>query len=207
MNSTDIHCTETRLPSSSVSLCWSSRLCFSIPLLVYREPPSSVSTVAGTDWATGFWSPTETKYFFLYLLLLAGSGAHPASCTMGTGGSFPGGKARTGRDADHSPPSSAEVKKEQELYLLSPKAPPWSVTGQLYIYYKAKHWQFSATNNHICLQKWEALFTRTIPHSYPEFLKPDFTRSVSSASRIIVILTSLWCSWNVCDLPLSDKTE
>jgi hypothetical protein len=32
-----------------------------------------------------------------------------ASCTMGTGGPFPGGKARPGRDADHSPPSSAEV--------------------------------------------------------------------------------------------------
>jgi hypothetical protein len=29
-----------------------------------------------------------------------------------TGGSFPGGKARPGRDADRSPPSSAEVKKE-----------------------------------------------------------------------------------------------
>jgi hypothetical protein len=40
---------------------------------------------------------------------------------MGTGGSFPGGKARPGRDADRSAPSSAEVKKEQELYLLSPK--------------------------------------------------------------------------------------
>jgi hypothetical protein len=37
------------------------------------------------------------------------AGAHPASCTMGTGGPFPGGKARPGRDADHSPPSSAEV--------------------------------------------------------------------------------------------------
>jgi hypothetical protein len=33
----------------------------------------------------------------------------------------PGGKAGPGRDADHSPPSSAEVKKEQELYLLSPR--------------------------------------------------------------------------------------
>jgi hypothetical protein len=49
------------------------------------------------------------------------SGAHPASCTMGTGGSFPGNKARPGRDADHSPPSSAEIKKE-ELYLLSPQS-------------------------------------------------------------------------------------
>jgi hypothetical protein len=41
-----------------------------------------------------------------------GSGAHPASCTVGTGGPFPGGKARPGRDADHSPPSSAEVEYE-----------------------------------------------------------------------------------------------
>jgi hypothetical protein len=41
-----------------------------------------------------------------------GSGAHPASCPMGTGGSLPGGKARPGCDADHSPPSSAEVKNE-----------------------------------------------------------------------------------------------
>jgi hypothetical protein len=38
-----------------------------------------------------------------------------------TGGSFPGGKAWPGRDADHSSPSSAEAKKEEELYLLSPK--------------------------------------------------------------------------------------
>jgi hypothetical protein len=37
-------------------------------------------------------------------------GAHPASCTMGTG-SFPGVK-RPGRDADHPPRSSADVKKE-----------------------------------------------------------------------------------------------
>jgi hypothetical protein len=41
-----------------------------------------------------------------------GSGAHPSSYPMVTGGSFPGGKARPGRDADHSPPSSAEVKNE-----------------------------------------------------------------------------------------------
>jgi hypothetical protein len=39
----------------------------------------------------------------------AGPGAHPASCTMGTG-SFPGLK-RPGRGADHPPPSSAEVTK------------------------------------------------------------------------------------------------
>jgi hypothetical protein len=38
--------------------------------------------------------------------------AHPTFYPMGTGGPFPGGKARPGRDADHSPPSSAEVKNE-----------------------------------------------------------------------------------------------
>jgi hypothetical protein len=29
---------------------------------------------------------------------------------MGTGGPFPRGSARPGRDADHSPPSRAEVR-------------------------------------------------------------------------------------------------
>jgi hypothetical protein len=42
----------------------------------------------------------------------------------------PGAKARPGRDADHSPPSSAEVEND-ELYLLSPQEPPWAVVGQL----------------------------------------------------------------------------
>jgi hypothetical protein len=37
------------------------------------------------------------------------SGAHPASYPMGSGGSFPEVK-RPGREADHSPPTSAEVK-------------------------------------------------------------------------------------------------
>jgi hypothetical protein len=38
------------------------------------------------------------------------AGVHPTSYEMGTGGSFPGVK-RQRREADHSPPSSAEVKK------------------------------------------------------------------------------------------------
>jgi hypothetical protein len=40
------------------------------------------------------------------------SGFHPASCTMGTGVPFPGGKAQPRRDAEHSPPYSAEVKND-----------------------------------------------------------------------------------------------
>jgi hypothetical protein len=57
-------------------------------------------------------SPTEVEDFSSSLCVQTGSGAHPASCPMGTGGSFPGGKVRPGRDANHSPPSSAEVKYE-----------------------------------------------------------------------------------------------
>jgi hypothetical protein len=42
---------------------------------------------------------------------------------------------RPGRDADHSPLSSAEVMNEWELYLLSLQAPPWRVAGQLCFYF------------------------------------------------------------------------
>jgi hypothetical protein len=53
-----------------------------------------------------------------------GSGAHPASYPMGTRGSFPGGKAAE-REANHTSPSSAEVKEWVELYLHSPNTPLW----------------------------------------------------------------------------------
>jgi hypothetical protein len=52
------------------------------------------------------------KDFSSSLCVQTGSGAHPASCTMDTGGPFPGAKARPWRDADHSSPSSAEVLNE-----------------------------------------------------------------------------------------------
>jgi hypothetical protein len=56
-----------------------------------------------TNWTTGIRSPTEAEDFSSSLCIQTGSGAHPASCSMGTGGSFPQGKAWLGRDADHSP--------------------------------------------------------------------------------------------------------
>jgi hypothetical protein len=65
-----------------------------------------------TDWTTGVRSPTEAEDYSSILCVQTGSGAHPSSCPMGTGGPFSGGKARPGRDADHSPSSSAEVKNE-----------------------------------------------------------------------------------------------
>jgi hypothetical protein len=80
-----------------------------------RSRVSSVSIVSdyGLDDRT-IWvrSPVGAKGFSSNLCVQTGSGAHPASCTMGTGGPFPRGKVRPGRDADHSPPSSAEVVNE-----------------------------------------------------------------------------------------------
>jgi hypothetical protein len=64
------------------------------------------------DRAIGVRSSVGVEDFSSSFCVQTGSGAHPASCTMGTGGSFPGGKARPGRDADHSPLCSAEVVNE-----------------------------------------------------------------------------------------------
>jgi hypothetical protein len=93
---------------------------------------SIVSDYGLDDRAIGVRSPARAKDFSSYLCAQTGSGAHPASCTVGTEGLSPGVKSRPGRDADHSPPSSAEVENE-ELYLLSPQAPPWRVAGLLYL--------------------------------------------------------------------------
>jgi hypothetical protein len=71
-----------------------------------------VSDYGLDDRAIGVRSPTGAKDFSSILCVQIGSGAHPASCTIGTGGPFLGGKAWPGRDADHSPPSSAEVMNE-----------------------------------------------------------------------------------------------
>jgi hypothetical protein len=71
-----------------------------------------VSDYGLDDRAIGVRSPARAKDFSSSLCVETGSGAHPASCPMGTGGPFPGGKAQLGRDADHSPPSNAEVVNE-----------------------------------------------------------------------------------------------
>jgi hypothetical protein len=77
---------------------------------VLREPGSSVIIVSDyglDDRAIVVRSPAEAKDFSSDPCVQTGSGAQPASCTMGTGA-----EARPGRDADHSPPSSAEVENE-----------------------------------------------------------------------------------------------
>jgi len=66
---------------------------------------------SGSRWGARFSTPVQT-----------GTGAHPASCTMGTG-FFPGCKERPGRDADPSPLCSAVGHERVELYLYSPYGP------------------------------------------------------------------------------------
>jgi hypothetical protein len=72
----------------------------------FRDEGIALRDNSRRTWTTG------AEDFSSSLCVQTGSGAHPASYSMGTGGSFPGGKTRPGRDADHSPPSSAEVENE-----------------------------------------------------------------------------------------------
>jgi len=74
----------------------------------FRVPGSSVGIV--TDY--GLDGPgIQSRWGRDFPPVQTGPGAHPASCKMGTG-SFPGGKVRPGRAADHSSPSSVAVMEE-----------------------------------------------------------------------------------------------
>jgi hypothetical protein len=73
----------------------------------YVSPVARSVYCLTTDWTAGVRSPTQAEDFYTNLCVQTGCGAHSASYTVGTGG-----KARPGRDADHSPPSSTEVKED-----------------------------------------------------------------------------------------------
>jgi hypothetical protein len=73
---------------------------------------SIVSDYRLDDRAIGVRSPAGAQDISYSLFVQTGSGVHPASCAMDTGGPFPRAKARPGHDADHSTPSSAEVEYE-----------------------------------------------------------------------------------------------
>jgi hypothetical protein len=77
------------------------------------EIPQSV-----LDWTAGVRFPTGARYFSLLRSVQTGSGTHSASYPIGTGGSFLGVKPPR-READHTTPSSTEVKNGG-IYLHSP---------------------------------------------------------------------------------------
>jgi hypothetical protein len=84
------------------------------PTKSWRSIQVSLSFI--TDWTTGRsrCNPLQRHEILpLISCVQTGSGAHPASCLVGTGGLFPGVKsAAGGRDADHSFLSSDEVVNE-----------------------------------------------------------------------------------------------
>jgi hypothetical protein len=62
-----------------------------------RVSSGSIVSDYGLDVrAIGVRSSAGAKDFSCNLCVQTGSGAHPASCTMGTGGPFPGGKSAVG---------------------------------------------------------------------------------------------------------------
>jgi hypothetical protein len=76
-----------------------------------RDSSVGIATGYGLDdQRGGRSSPGRVKKCLLLHIVQTSCGVHPTSYKMGTGGSFPGVK-RQGREADHSHPTSVEVKK------------------------------------------------------------------------------------------------
>jgi hypothetical protein len=89
-----------------------------------------------TDWTTGVRSPTEAEDVSYNLCVQNGSGAQPAPYTMGTGGSFPGDKARSGRYSYYSPLLVLRLRKSRSYTSSHPNGPLWNVKGQFYLFYR-----------------------------------------------------------------------
>jgi len=91
------------------------------------------------DRGSGVRFPARSGNFSLLHRVHTGSGAQPASYSFGTGGCFPGGR-RPGREADHSPSSSTEVKNAWR-YTSTPSTSSrrgaWLCAGTIYLTYKS----------------------------------------------------------------------
>jgi hypothetical protein len=78
-------------------------------------------------------SPTEAEDFPSNLCVQTGSGAHPASCTMGTVAISPGLKHGRGVMLTTHPLLVPRLRKSRSYTSCHPNAPLWSVTGPLYL--------------------------------------------------------------------------
>jgi hypothetical protein len=87
-----------------------------------------------TEWTAGVRSPKEAEDFSSNLCVQTCSGAHPASCTMGTGGSFPGVKRGRGVMLSTHPLLVPRLRKSRSYTSCHPNAPLWSVTEPLYLF-------------------------------------------------------------------------
>jgi hypothetical protein len=83
--------------------------------IIHRDSSVGIATGYGLDDRGVGVRVSVRSNFSLLHVVQTGSGVHPASYPIGTKDSFPGVK-RPGREADHSPPTSAEV---------TPHTPSW----------------------------------------------------------------------------------
>jgi hypothetical protein len=78
---------------------------------IFRRHVAKVIIGVATGWTARVRLPAVQDFSLLHIVQI-GSGAHPASYPMGTGGSFPGNTA-AGRDDGYLPPLSAMVKNSR----------------------------------------------------------------------------------------------
>jgi hypothetical protein len=112
------------------SLCLPLAQWFLDTYFILRSQGSSGSIVSDyelDDRAIGVRSPAEVKDFSSNLSVQNGTEAHPASCTMGTGGPLPGAKRGL-------TPSSAEVEWGGAIPPLPPSA-TMACSGTALIYF------------------------------------------------------------------------
>jgi hypothetical protein len=92
---------------------------------------SSVSILSGyglDNRAIGVRSPAEAREFSSSLCVQTGSGAHPASCTMGTGSPFPGAKPGRGVTLTTHPPLVPRSRMSRS-YTSSPPSATMGCSG------------------------------------------------------------------------------
>jgi hypothetical protein len=99
-------------------------------IYLLQERGGSVGIVTGQ----GLDDPAGAEDFSSSPCVQTGSGAHPHSYPMGTGGPFPGGKARPGRDADHSPHLMPRSRTSGRYTSWPPKCLQELHRGQLHLF-------------------------------------------------------------------------
>jgi hypothetical protein len=107
--------------------------CHSVTLFIrthIRDGSVGIATGNGLNDRGSEFESRKGQEFPLLHVVQTGSGAHPASYTMGNGALCPGLK-RPGREADHSPSTSAEVKK---MWIYT-STPPYFLMYLFYIFY------------------------------------------------------------------------
>jgi hypothetical protein len=106
------------------------------------------------------WFRTKVEDFSSNLCVQTGSGAHPASCTVGAGGSFPGVKRGRGVMLTTHPLLVPRLRKSRIYTSCHPNAPLWSVTGPLYLF----------TFSHVCYRSlWNNAFLATFLAAFKNF--------------------------------------